>query len=221
MAFISLLLLAIAGAVIQVGAIYNRGVTMKSVNQTGRIVVADMKRIVGESQPFDAVAAYKPHDHSQGAGGAPEYDGGRLCTGIYSYIWNIGKYIDSAVPASQANKYAGSDSDKSLRLIRLRDSGGQYCKDGAAGAIQASDATELLSDGNLAVQDFHIDRLTNNIATGMALYSIKIVISDANQDAIDTLDNTCKPPIQGSTYQNFCAVNEFVFTARAGNKGGQ
>jgi hypothetical protein len=221
MAFIALLLLAIASAVIQVGAIYNKGVTMKSVNQAGRLVVGDFKRVVSESEPFDVVASYKPHDHNQGSQGTPEYDGGRLCTGQYSYIWNIGKFIDPDIPASQANKYAGSDSDKPLRLIRVRDSGKEYCKDDAAGTIQFADATELLSDGTLAVQDFQIERVTNNMASGMALYSIKIAISDASQDAINTLDNTCKTPSDGLKYQSYCAVNEFTFTARAGNKGGQ
>jgi type II secretory pathway pseudopilin PulG len=225
MAFIALLLLAIAAAVIQIGAIYNKGVTMKSVNQAGRLIVSDIKRVVGESEPFSVATAYKPHDRSQGSTDTPEYDGGRLCTGQYSYIWNIGKYINPDVPASQANKYAGADSDKPIRLIRVRDNGMEYCKIDAAGAIQLSGATELLSDGTLAVQDFQIDRVTNNMASGVALYSIKIEISDASQDAIetniDTLDTTCKTPSSGLRYQSYCAVNEFVFTARAGNKGGQ
>ncbi len=221
MAFIALLLLAIAAAVMQIGAIYNKGVTMKSVNQAGRLIVADMKRTIGETQPFEVIAAYKPHDHNQGSTNTVDYDGGRLCTGIYTYVWNIGRHVDIDVPASQINKYGGANSDKQLRLVRVRDNGGQYCKGEATGVIQFSDATELLSEGNLAVQAFAIERVTDNMSSGTAVYSISIVVSDANQEAIDTVDNTCKAPSEDATYQNYCAVNEFVFTARAGNKGGQ
>lgn len=219
MAFVSLLLLAIAAAIMQVGAIYSKGTTMKSVNQAGRVVVTDMKRVIGGSQPFDVAIAYRPHDYYQGAQDAPDYDGGRLCTGTYSYIWNIGKYINTDEPRAQVNRYAGADSERPLRLVRVHDNGGSYCEGAATGAIQPGGAVELLSDGNLAVQGFTIERVTDNIATGMALYSMKILISDANQDAIDTIDNTCKPPSEDTVAQNYCAVNEFTFTARAGNRG--
>jgi len=220
-AFISLLLLAIAATVMQIGAIYNKGVTMKSVNQAGRDIVADIKRTIGESQSFDIADAYKPHDFNLGSGGSTDYDGGRLCTGIYTYIWNIGKHVNPDDPSSQLNKYAGADSTKPIRLIRIIDSGGQYCKGDATGEIQYAAATELLSEGNLAVQDFHIERMTNNLASGTALYSINLTISNADTEAISTVDNRCKPPSEDTSYQDFCAVNDFSFTAQSGNKGGQ
>lgn len=221
MAFISLLLLAIAMTVMQIGAIYNKGVTMKSVNQSGRIIVTDMKRTIGESQPFDVAVAYRPHDHNQGSQETVDYDAGRLCTGLYSYIWNIGTHISSDDPASQVNKYEGTDNQKQIRLVKVRDSGGQYCKGEASGAINQSNAAELLSEGNLAVQDFHIERVTTNMVTGMAIYNIRLTISNADTEAISTVDNTCKPPSEEAILQNYCSVNEFAFTARAGNKGGQ
>lgn len=220
MAFISLLLLAIVATVMQVGAIYNKGVILKSVNQAGRLVVADMKRTIAEGQVFDTNVAFKRHDHYEGSQLNPDYDGGRLCTGTYSYIWNTGKYVDPSDLSTQINKYSGS-SGKQLHFVRVSDNGGQYCADTASGLIDPTNATELLSVGDLAVQDFHIDRLTNNVASGRALYSIRIVISNAETLAIDSVDNSCKPPSDDPTYQNYCAVNEFVFTAQAGNMGGQ
>ncbi len=221
MAFISLLLLAIILTVMQVGAIYNKGVTMKSVNQAGRIVVADMKRAIGESG-VDII--YKPHERGNDAGN-PVYDAGRLCTGVYSYIWNVGTFIgsDSNDPNFQVNKYQGTDDDrkKPLRLVKVKDSNSHYCQGDGTDDIQKSDAVELLSESELAVQDFHIERMTNNLASGSALYSIQITISNAETEAIDTVDNTCKPPSEEPALQNFCAVNEFAFTARTGNGGGQ
>jgi len=227
MAFISLLLLAIAGAVIQIAAIHNKGLTMKSVNQSGRIIVADMKRTIGESQPFgiplttDATYGRTDTFILQSASGVVATGdnnpyGGRLCTGTYSYIWNVGTHIDTP-----RNKYAGDESDKQIRLVKVRDTSKGYCKDDAAGAVDATQATELLSESNLAVQSFHIERLTNNGASGMALYTIGITISNADTEAIDTVDNTCQPPSEVAVLQNYCSVNEFIFTARAGNKGDQ
>lgn len=227
MAFIALLLLAIAATVMQVGGIYNKGVTMQSVNQSGRAIVTDMKRTIGESQPFDTTTKYRPQGDPRSAEG---YTGGRLCTGVYTYVWNIGKNIKRTNPAdpfspldpaSQANKYDGTDSQKMVRLVKVRDNGGQYCLGDAQGPITTAGAVELLSEGNLAVQNFSIERVTTNMASGTALYSVRVTISNADTEAISTVDNQCKPPSEDITLQNYCAVNEFEFTARAGNKGGQ
>ena len=210
MTFVSVLLLAIAGIVIQIGGIYNRGSIMKSVNQSGRNIVDDMRRTIGASKPFALDTAF-----NQVAG--------RFCTGTYSYIWNLGKDVDPDNPDTQHNKYSGTDSTKPLRLIRVRDSNGRYCAD-AGSAVRFSDATELLSEGNLAVQLFEVDRTTNNIITGAAVYSLRIVISDADQSSIyvNTVDDTsCKPSTgSGADESDFCAVNVFDFTALAGNGGG-
>lgn len=210
MTFVSVLLLAIAGIVIQIGGAYSRGNTMKSVNQAGRTIVDDMRRTISAGSPFTLSTSYNQL-------------AGRLCTGTYSYIWNLGQDFDPSDPSTQHNKYAGTDSSKPLRFIRVRDSNGQYCAD-AASAVRFGDATELLSDGNLAVQNFEIVRTTNVVSTGVAVYSIQMVISDADQSSIyvNTVDDTaCKPPTaNGSSETDFCAVNAFDFTASAGNGGG-
>jgi hypothetical protein len=218
MAFISVLLLAIAMVVMQIGAIYNKGTTMKSVNQSGRAIVDDMKRTIGSSK-LDISTDYRVHDHNDGSRPTIDLDSGRLCTGTYSYIWNIGTHVDPAHPESQFNKYSGDASDKLLRLVKVLDSGRQYCKGDAKAAIDPTNAVELLSDRDLAVQGFHIEQLTHNGASGMTLYNIGITISNAESEAINTVDNSCKTPSEGSTLQNYCAVNEFIFTARAGNGG--
>ncbi len=208
MAFVSLLLLSIAITVMQVGAIYNKGVTLKSVNQAGRIIVTDMKRTIGDSQVFDVRRAttYNSRDR-----------GGRLCTGTYSYIWNIGRYEDLYT-------YSGSSNPgKSIRLLKIKDNGGRFCVSTSNNInFDSTKMTELLSVGDLAVQDFRITGLTNNAATGSALYNIEITISNAETAAIiETVSPQCKPPSQDATYQNYCAVNKFVFTAQADDKGGQ
>lgn len=223
MAFISIMLLAIAAVVMQVAAIYNKGVMMKSVNQAGRQIVTDMKRSVGESPVLEDInGSFQRHDADNGSRPTPDYDAGRFCTGIYSYIWNIGKHIDESRPEAVVNKYGpGAGSDKQIRLVKVRDTGGVYCKGDGTSPIQTDGSTELLSEGNLAVQDFTVTPLTTNQATGMAMYLISVTISNADTDTLSTVDNRCKPPSEDSVAQNFCAVNVFDFTVRAGNKGGQ
>jgi len=212
--FIALLLVAIATVVIQISGIYNKGITMKSVNQAGRAVVDDMKRTVGGSGIFGVDEALVSQDNK----------GGRLCTGAYSYIWNIGTAITDKEP--QINNYAGlADKDTPIRLVRVRDNGGTYCKqvDKALLDINKADAVELLST-DLAVQYFDIAALTD-ASTGSRLYRVTMKISNADNDAINTaintIDTACKPPADNSGYYNYCAVNQFEFTVQAGNKGGQ
>lgn len=208
MAFIAILLLAVVGVVIQVGSIYSKGTTMKSVNQASRAVVADMRRTIAESAPFVLSTSLKA-------------DAGRFCTGTYTYVWNIGSETDPSDPATQMNRYAGSDSAKQLRLVKVRDSGKRYCAGTAATPIEFADATELLSYGTVSVQRFSAEQLTTNVSSGKALYAITLLLSDADQEAIDTIDGQCKPPSEETVYQNYCAVNEIEFTAQAGNMGGR
>lgn len=227
MAFVSMLLLAIAFVVIQITGIYNRGVTIKAVNQAGRSIVEDMKRAIGASSPDSIV--YTPISN------ANVVQGGRLCTGVYSYVWTIGKYIDDT--SNWVNKYKNDDaypnaSTKPIRLIKVRDNGGQYC-DAAGGVVDIvpEDATELIStsdgatnnflDTNLTIQAFDIEQVTDNASIGSALYRVSLLISNADQEAIDTVSGNCKPPTDSSANNDFCAVNEFNFTVRAGGKGGQ
>lgn len=223
MAFISFLLLAIAAAIMQIGAIYNKGVTMKSVNQVGRIIVADMRRTIGAApvlnvNPTDSGSNFKLQDRNRGSQPTVDYEGGRLCTGAYSYIWNIGKYITDD-PTEQRNKYMGTDIGKPLRFVRVIDPDASSCKGSADDPVDYSKATELLSEVNLSVQKFDIKRVNSSRVGGNALYQVSIFISDSDQTAINTVDISCNPPSEDASYEEYCAVNEFVFTALAGNGG--
>lgn len=220
MAFVSVLLLFIALTVLQIANIYNKGLTIKNVNQAGLTITSDIRQTISGGQPFDPTVTTGLCLQSSN-GGCPTTNlqdvvGGRLCTGTYSYIWNYGKAL-----ANPVNKY-DSGTDKIL-FARVRDSGGQYCADSTK-KIDESDATELLSgvDGDLAIQSFDIQRVVNDPTVGQALYHIVMEISTNNQDAlqqsptINTIDTTCRPPSDSASLINYCAVNQFDFTAEAG-----
>lgn len=217
MAFISVLMIVIAMTVIQIGNIYNKGLTMKAVNQAGRSISTDMRLILSQSQPFNLGTAYRTLSNPGNT-----TDGGRLCTGVYTYVWNYGKSLDNPI-----NKYDGINSK--IRFARVQDNGGKYCANQSLN-IKPSDATELLSSGSvgdrdLAIQSFAIESVASDARIGQELYKISMEIGTNNREslaeALNTMDTTCKPPIEVTTLQNFCAVNRFEFTAQAGNKGVQ
>lgn len=219
MTFVTMLLLAIALTVIQIANIYNKGLTMRAVDQSGRSLSQDIRQTLAASQPFNVDTAFRLQQYPESDQNSP--DGGRLCTGSYSYVWNFGKSINKPI-----NKYSAGEDE--IRFAKVRDNGGQYCANPTKPII-AADATELLSAGDrdLAIQSFSITKLVDDPAIGQALYRIVMELGTNNQDTLqrsqilDTLDTSCKPPSEDSALQEYCAVNQFDFTAQAGNKGVQ
>lgn len=217
MSFVTVLLLAIAVTVIQMGNIYNKGLTMKAVNESSRTISADLQQTIGQAMPFDE-ASFQAQRH-QGTD-MNDSDGGRLCTGVYTYVWNYGKSLSDPV-----NTYVSGD--ETIRFVRVRDVGGQYCAD-MTKRIDTADATDMLStdDGGLAIHNFDIKRVAYNESLNRAIYRIVLEIGTSDQGALErsmalhTMDTSCKPPADNDSQQDFCAVNTFEFTALAGNKGG-
>jgi type II secretory pathway pseudopilin PulG len=216
MMFVSMLLLGIALTVIQIGNVYNKGLTMKAVDQAGRSIANDMRLVISESQPIVLDSALKEQRYPNSDPNSP--DGGRFCTGQFSYIWNYGKSIDRPI-----NKYALGDDV--VRFARVKDNGAEYCAQPNKPVLQ-QDATELLAAGDrdLAIQSFSIIPVASDPTVGQAIYRIIMEIGTNNQGAIQKLstqDTSCKPPNDDGALQEFCSVNRFDFTAIAGNKGGQ
>ena len=220
MTFISILLIVIAVTVIQISNTYNKGLTMKAVDQAGRTLSTDMRLTLSQSAPFNVNTAF--HLLRSPGSSLDKPDGARLCLGTYSYVWNFGSSLGNP-NATLTNTYLNDDTE--IRFARVRDNGGQYCAD-TSKQIEKTDATELLSAGDrdLAIQNFSIDRVADDPTVGQALYKIVLVIGTNDQDRIEplgTIDTACKPPSMDLSQEEFCAVNRFDFTAQAGNRGVQ
>lgn len=223
MSFVAALLLAVAMMVIQMAAIYNKGITLKAVNQAGQSVTQDMQYTLSSAQPLDigenGTGGLNFRLQVQVGGQLNNPDGGRLCTGDYSYIWNTGRAL-----ANPVNRY--EQSDEQIRFVKVRDVGALYCSD-VSRTISRDNATEMLSAGDreLAVQSFKIKVAAMDGATQQALYSITLEIGTNDQASlaqvatINTIDTSCRPPSDSQSQRDFCAVNQFEFTARAGNRG--
>lgn len=225
MTFVSLLLMAISMTVIQISNIYTKGLTMRAVAQTGQVLAQDMRRSIESARPLDlgsspTIGGQNFRPMVSVGGDINDPDGGRLCTGAYTYIWNNGKTFDDPV-----NKY--SDSTDLIKMIKVMDNGSIYCTD-LSRNIELSAASEMLGDEghSLAIQDFTIEQVTENPESGQALYYITFEIGTNDEEALDresgltSIDTSCKPPSGVGKLTDYCAVNKFEFTARAGNVGG-
>lgn len=223
MTFVTILMIMIAMTITQLANIYNKGTTLRAVDQAGRAISRDMQATLAEAQPLDinsdihGGANFVPQIQVGGDLSAP--DGGRLCTGTYSYIWNVGKSLVNPV-----NVYESGDVP--IRLIKVRDTGALYCSDSSL-KIKNDDVVELLASGdrNLALQSFRIVSAAFDPVTQQALYRIVFEVGTNDEGSldqsstIDTIDTTCKPPSDDASQQDFCAVNQFEFTVRTGNRG--
>ncbi len=224
MSFVSILLMAITLTVIQITNIYTKGLTMRAVDQTGQAITKDIRSSIESSRTLDVGTAnvgganYKTMVAVGGDINKP--DGGRLCTGSYSYIWNNGKGLTNPV-----NKY--DNGSGVIRMVKIRDNGALYCSD-ISRTIDHSLASEMLDAGDreLAVQSMTIRRAAQNADSGQTLYQISFELGTNDQDALDhgsginTTDTSCKPPADNKGLTNYCAVDKFDFTARTATTGG-
>ena len=216
MGFVAFLLIAIAATVIQIGNIYNRGLILKEINQVGRSIDDELKRSISKSAPFIVDQADPDTKYIVIGSNA----GGRLCLGQYSYIWNYGNYIQSGLDTR--NRYTDGGSD--IRFVKISDPGASYCGAKKAQNIDNSPTSlkkpvELLNPGqsNLAIQSFSITSSAIDSKTKQQLYNIVFLIGTNNQQALK--DNaSCKPPNESGSDLNFCAINEFKLTVRAGGE---
>ncbi|MES2876561.1 MAG: prepilin-type N-terminal cleavage/methylation domain-containing protein [Patescibacteria group bacterium] len=224
MAFIAMLLLGIAMLTLQIGSIYNKGLTLRSVNESGLLVSNDIQRTLNSARPSNTLFVEDSSDPNQ-------VTGGRLCGNNIVYAWSYGKSIkafEDGQPVVLLNRY--EDTDERIRLIRFTGSD-TYCQrvDGVFPVLNSttlSNVTNLLGtgDNNLVVTGFTINRDGGGVVgqavsfdSTQRLYQVSITIG-TGEDSV----------IQGSSCQNqgsridteYCAVNQFNFTARAGAQEG-
>ncbi len=222
MAFIAALLLAIAMTVIQIGAMYGRGMMLKETNQTARVIIDDIRRTITGGAAFSDTEDYVVFDNV----------GGRICTGTYSYVWNVG-----AAQSTNGNNVAHYEGDATvIRLVKIADGSKSYCQRNAAGNVAKRDipaserslARELINAGDrdLALHQLRINtsQSAEDTLTGQRLYSMNFIIGTNDQAALQTDTTTgekvaCLAPGQPNADPLYCSVREFTLVVRTGNRG--
>lgn len=209
MTFLSMLMLVIALTTIQISNIYNKGVTLREVDQAGRSVSASLQRSIAAAVPFNTTKSVSAPSSSQYI---VRGDGGRLCLGNYTYAWTYGPNIASPT----LNKYLVGGA--AVRFAKIADPGASLCK-GNPGAIDATKASELLTSGDrdLVVQSFDIHQTASEPITGEALYAISMIIGTSDTTQLLADKSACKPPSGIAGADNYCSVNQFDIIAHAGN----
>ena len=212
MTFISLLLMGIALTTIQISNIYNKGITLREVNQVGRSISEDVNKTISQTNPFNIDGGPNTDYISSDAGG-------RLCAGNYTYVWNLAETLRSTSPGTVTgyNKYISPNTEQ-IRLVKVNDPGGSLCRNPESD-IDSSKSVELLnsSDRNLAIHKFAVVKSTEDTLTNQALYAMNIIIGTNDDSQLDTSNNVCKPPSDGAGNEDYCSVNEFNIVVRAGN----
>jgi prepilin-type N-terminal cleavage/methylation domain-containing protein len=215
MAFVSALMIAVAMTVIQIANTYNRGLTLKEVNQAGNDLANELQRSIASASKFDISGGQSRYVVNKFGG---EEVGGRLCTGQYTYIWNIGKAISDN---TNRNKYdSGTDE---IRFIKVVDSNADYCGPDMT-AVARDKAIEILGQGEheLAIHNFSIttSATADDSVTGQRLYSINFTLGTNIQSAMDRdADGAifCRLRPDLGADPAYCYVNRFEIVARAGN----
>ena len=228
MTFIAVLMMAIAMTTIQIGNIYNKGITLREVNQAGRTISDDLQRSIATAVPFDVTKKVDDSPATLNSKYVVRDGGGRLCLGRYTYAWNYGKSIakvSGAAPVYNTYFKAGDPSvtGEAVRFAKIADPNGYLCADPAAN-IPRDNATEMLVSGDrdLVMHSFEIktDPKAQDPTTGQTIYSISMIIGTNDHEQLTTNDTSCKPPADGAGVENYCSVNQFDIIARAGNKAG-
>lgn len=210
MSFLSMLLIVLLLSTMNIISIYNKGLTLKRVNQSGASIGATMQkslRNAGEKRIYLQV--------STPSGDKPI----GFCNGEDSYVWSL--YDTAGTDPIVPIKY---DDDSIVGFTKIKD-GGEICGSGGVlpdaasiGVVNKATSTELLGDGLVMKQPTFFQSPGDG-----KLISFIYTISTSNNDSDfadpptgsgSLVSATCKGgKAQGD---DFCALNTFVITSYAG-----
>lgn len=156
-AFVGSLLMIVTLITIQIMGLYNKGMTIKGVNEVTNIVVRDVQQSIAATEYF-RVQYVDPQDEEktlyatsleEASTNNVDYyanaAGGRLCTGVYSYAWNTGAALKAATgtllnPAVdmldeyQIQYFKTTNPDNTpgdpiaVRFVKIRDPSKELCR---------------------------------------------------------------------------------------------
>ena len=208
MAFIAMLLLAIALLTSQISSVYNKGLTLKSVNDAGLLVSRDLQQTLNTSIPAQVI-------FRNGDGG------GRICANNVVYAWNYAGRISNGTYGFYGRNRLSTGTEE-VRLVRFT-GGVSFCTAvmGVYPLIPndpSARLTQLLNGGDASLV-LHPDITFSEAAVNgddlQRIYSISFILGTAVMPGIGA--NGCKAPTS-KVDDEYCAVNRFDFTARAGNR---
>ena len=207
MTFISVLLLGVALLTLQISTIYNKGMTVRAVNEMGQLVSSDIQRELNQSVATNVTEAGNTK-------------GGRMCAGLTVYAWNYGGSLTKETGGfNEFTSGLGPAADNPIRLVKFPSGGLDYCTEVANKypGIPTS-AADLLSEGDvelaLAAFNFSQSDVDGDGSGLQKIYTIDIKIGSGDGNLASNV-NGCAAPT--NVDDSYCAINSFSFTARAGS----
>lgn len=200
LAFISFLLLFLMTAVVQMTRSYNKGLSIRQINQSGRQFTEDFQRTARYTKMSDI--KWDPTNM-------------RLCVNGITYAWNLGD--PTSVPtASLKNRY--SSAGPVIAMVRTKDPGGTYCFNNTADIIPNNPNTIAILPTTLNVQ--RVD-FTPAPVTLQKMVKLTVVLSTGGSNApkyigVPTSTSTgyeCPAGGEGA----FCALADFDATVYVRN----
>ncbi|PID32562.1 hypothetical protein CR956_01810 [Candidatus Saccharibacteria bacterium] len=206
--FVSILLLAFAVVTIRIGHMYEKGITIKTINQIGRETMDSLRRDVRRSESF---LELKNSDSDNG--------NFRLCLKNVVYLGNYGKMLNSDSPGIDATRF--KIDGKPARLVRIEgnDVRDKYCADVPKYDITADKRSELLVSDNteLAVHKLAVSpAVTHGISK---LYKLDIEVGTNKKGSLDN-NTRCRinhdDSLGAKPDFDYCSVVEFTTFVRIG-----
>lgn len=239
--FIAILLIAVSTVTVNIISIYQKGLSIKTINSVGRSLIDEFTHAIANSPAADpSTLCPASHDNERcldDDGKALVYQqrtgnvnirgherqvplSGVLCTGRYSFIWNTGYALNNS-QTIQVNH-------KTPRLLKVADSQRQICQQSAYVDTNVNNytislaanqpGTELLANSELqlALYDFDIASIVQAAISSQAIYSSSFTLATLRGDIdITAQSNYCKNDrLALSNDSAYCAINKFNFVAR-------
>jgi type II secretory pathway pseudopilin PulG len=241
MTFVAILMITIAFLVIRITAIYQKGLSIRTINQVGRNLMSDFSRTVAAS-PVDDTAVRNQYFYANMDGTTQQ--NGAFCTGKYSYLWNTG----TAINQNTRIQFQNLTGTYNFRLLRMEDTARMICQklSGLSGStldLSASDqikdavpiellsisgvetaaTTENAAESDLAIYDLRVFQPTINQITGHAFYSATFILGTLRGIDINASGDYCSNVSSTlSTDFSYCSLNKFNFAmTTSGDTGGK
>jgi type II secretory pathway pseudopilin PulG len=242
MTFVAVLLVTVAFLVIRITSIYQKGITLKTVNQVGRDLITDFSRSVSNSlvDVNTGVTFYEvPHTNVPTIGDVQTT--GAFCTGRYSYIWNTGYAINrsggAVAPLNLTYTTTGGSSGNfnAFRLLRVEDGTRDVCARLSSGGFSGNISGTLnlpglparpiemilSSESDLALYNMFVFNPTRNDITGHIFYSATFILATLRGGInINGSGNYCTDISETLNSDfSYCAINKFNFAMRSLGEG--
>ena len=198
MTMLSILLFILILAGMQVISIYNKGVTLKRVNQSGEAVGNELQASLRRASPGSISVRTKNLGLSSVITG--------ICTGKTSYVWNV-------YDKDNNNTAITTSGGRGIYFVKVSgDSTNSMCN----GSNPVPDnAKELLSD-DLVVRLPTSVTFNNEKGDGSLLHSlISITYTLSSLENSSLVDESGRSVCRGGKEGEFCALNTFTITSYA------